>query len=37
MNMVIAVSGPPGSGKTTLALALASALGDASSIHMDNY
>lgn len=37
MNTVIAVSGAPGSGKTTLALALASALGDASSIHMDNY
>lgn len=37
MNIVIAVAGPPGSGKTTLALALANALGDASSIHMDNY
>ena len=37
MNTVIAVSGPPGSGKTTLALALAGALGDAASIHMDNY
>lgn len=37
MNTVIAVSGAPGSGKTTLALALASALGNASSIHMDNY
>ncbi len=37
MNTVIAVSGPPGSGKTTLALALAGALGDATSIHMDNY
>jgi len=37
MNIVIGVSGPPGSGKTTLALALASALEDAVSIHMDNY
>lgn len=37
MNTVIAVSGPPGSGKTTLSLALAGALGDAASIHMDHY
>lgn len=37
MNIVIAVAGPPGSGKTTLALALVGALGDATSIHMDNY
>jgi len=37
MPIVIAVSGPPGSGKTTLALVLADAIGDAVSIHMDNY
>jgi len=37
MNTVIAVSGPPGSGKSTLVVALADALGNAASIHMDNY
>jgi len=37
MNTLIAVSGPPGSGKTTLVQALAGALGDAAVIHMDDY
>jgi uridine kinase len=37
MSHVIAVSGYPGAGKTSLVLGLAQALGDAAPIHMDSY
>ena len=37
MNRVIAVSGPPGSGKTSLLLGLASQLGDACVMFFDHY
>lgn len=37
MSHVIAVSGYPGAGKTSLVLGLLEALGDAAPIHMDSY
>lgn len=37
MAVVIGISGAPGSGKSTVALALAGALGDAGVVHMDHY
>lgn len=37
MTVVIGIAGAPGSGKTTVTRALARALGDAATLHMDNY
>jgi hypothetical protein len=37
MSYVIAVAAPPGGGKTTLARSLAATLGDAVTIHFDDY
>lgn len=37
MTAVIAISGPPGGGKTSLARALAARLGDAATLHFDDY
>ena len=37
MSFVVAVSGPPGGGKTALVQGLVAQLGDACAIHMDHY